>query len=179
MPSKTIHDIATSSSFSSLDGTEEVILWKDSTTKGGLISILRDWILAAIPAASGSIAGLMSSANYTKLNTLATVSTTGAYTDLTGRPVLEDVATSGDYADLTGTPVEATTSVAGLLSAADKTKLDGVATGANNYTLPAASASLGGVLQGTAVANSVDTTDVVAQLNSLLSSLRTAGVIAA
>lgn len=40
----------------------------------------------------------------------------------------------------------ATTSTAGLMSAADKTKLDGIASGANKYTLPTASSStLGGV----------------------------------
>lgn len=40
----------------------------------------------------------------------------------------------------------ATTSAAGLMSAADKTKLDGIATGANKYSLPTASSStLGGV----------------------------------
>ena len=40
----------------------------------------------------------------------------------------------------------ATQSAAGLMSAADKTKLDGVASGANKYTLPTASGStLGGV----------------------------------
>lgn len=40
----------------------------------------------------------------------------------------------------------ATTSAAGLMSANDKDKLDGIATGANNYTLPAASSNaLGGV----------------------------------
>lgn len=45
----------------------------------------------------------------------------------------------------------ATTSAAGLMSAADKTKLDGIATGANNYTytLPnATSSTLGGVKIG-------------------------------
>lgn len=41
---------------------------------------------------------------------------------------------------------EATTSIAGLMSTADKTKLNGIATGANKYTLPTASSStLGGV----------------------------------
>ena len=40
----------------------------------------------------------------------------------------------------------ATTSTSGLMSAADKTKLDGIAAGANKYTLPTASSStLGGV----------------------------------
>lgn len=42
----------------------------------------------------------------------------------------------------------ATTSVAGLMSAADKSKLDGIASGANAYTLPAAGSSLGGVKSG-------------------------------
>lgn len=43
----------------------------------------------------------------------------------------------------------ATTSTAGLMSAADKTKLDGIATGANKYTLPVATSSaLGGVRIG-------------------------------
>lgn len=43
----------------------------------------------------------------------------------------------------------ATTSVSGLMSADDKTKLDGIATGANKYTLPSASSStLGGVKVG-------------------------------
>lgn len=39
----------------------------------------------------------------------------------------------------------ATTSAAGLMSAADKTKLDGIAANANNYILPAATTVLGGV----------------------------------
>lgn len=40
----------------------------------------------------------------------------------------------------------ATTSTAGLMSASDKTKLDGIATGANKYTLPEATTSdLGGI----------------------------------
>lgn len=42
----------------------------------------------------------------------------------------------------------ATSSAAGLMSAADKSKLDGIATGANAYTLPAAGSSLGGVKSG-------------------------------
>ena len=43
----------------------------------------------------------------------------------------------------------ATTSSAGLMSAADKTKLDGIAAGANKYTLPVATTSaLGGVRIG-------------------------------
>ena len=48
---------------------------------------------------------------------------------------------------------EATTSSAGLMSASDKSKLDGVDAGANAYTLPTASAStLGGVKVGNGLA---------------------------
>lgn len=46
-------------------------------------------------------------------------------------------------------PAAATTSAAGLMSAADKTKLDGIAQNANNYSLPTAAANvLGGVKVG-------------------------------
>lgn len=53
----------------------------------------------------------------------------------------------------------ATTSSAGLMSAADKTKLDGIATGANKYTLPTASSStLGGVKTTSAVTSTAGLT---------------------
>jgi hypothetical protein len=58
----------------------------------------------------------------------------------------------------------ATTSAAGSMSAADKTKLDGIATSANNYSLPAAtSTALGGIelfsdTAQTVAANTVSTT---------------------
>ena len=58
--------------------------------------------------------------------------------------------TKNDGTTLTATIGTATTSADGLLSKADKSKLDGIATGANNYSLPTASAStLGGVKVGT------------------------------
>lgn len=58
---------------------------------------------------------------------LATVATTGAYSDLTGTPTLATVATTGDYTDLLNTPTP--------------------------YTLPAATANdLGGIKVGTGLA---------------------------
>jgi hypothetical protein len=47
-------------------------------------------------------------------------------------------------ADINHTHSDATTSEAGFMSAADKTKLDGVAANANNYTLPTATATAKG-----------------------------------
>lgn len=81
------------------------------------------------------------------------------------------------------TPAKATTEAAGLMSAADKAKLDGIAAQANNYVLPAASTSIGGVKQGTAVADilepsSASAESIATSFNSLLSSLRAAGIIA-
>jgi hypothetical protein len=50
-------------------------------------------------------------------------------------------------ADTSHNHSNATTSVAGFMSAADKTKLDGVATNANNYTLPTATATVKGGIE--------------------------------
>ena len=44
---------------------------------------------------------------------LATVATTGAYSDITGTPSLATVATTGAYADVTGTPTLATVATSG------------------------------------------------------------------
>ena len=68
----------------------------------------------------------------------------------------------------------ATSSVAGLMSSADKAKLDGL----TNYVLPAAGASIGGVKQGAAVEDATSADDVITVVNALLASLRTSGVIA-
>lgn len=84
-----------------------------------------------------------------------------------------DQAAPGDHAH-----TDATASAPGFMTAAMVTKLDGVATGANNYTLPDATESVsGGVKKGVAVADASDETDAVVKLNELLASLRAAGII--
>ncbi len=94
--------------------------------------------------------------------TLSTVATTGDYSDLLNTPNLATVATTGSYNDLTdkptipggtdigstpsastvvitsstgsdGTIAAATQSLAGVMTAADKLKLDGIADDATNY----------------------------------------------
>lgn len=68
---------------------------------------------------------------------------TGGGTITTSNTKISDLAKKSEL------PTAATTSKAGLMSAADKAKLDGIAENANNYTLPAATASaLGGVKSG-------------------------------
>lgn len=112
-------------------------------------------------------------------------STTGTTAD---RDYLVEVNADGTmkvnvpWTDANTTYVEATGSAAGLMSAADKTKLNGIAANANNYTLPAASSTaIGGVRTGTAVTNLIGTENVetiCTKINSLLASLRNAGVLA-
>lgn len=55
-------------------------------------------------AATTAAAGFMSAADKTKLDGLASVATSGAYSDLSGAPALAAVATSGSYNDLSDKP---------------------------------------------------------------------------
>ena len=89
-------------------------------------------------------------------------------------------------ADITGLGIpaqdttysEATTSSAGLMSASDKSKLDGVAEGANNYTLPAATSSvLGGVRVGSGLAVSDGTISVPGMGGAGASQAGTSGLV--
>jgi hypothetical protein len=97
-------------------------------------------------------------ADVTGKPSFAAVATTGAYSDLTGAPALAPIATSGSASDLSAGTLPAarfndtahgnraggalhaaaTGSVAGFMAAADKTKLDGVATGATANATDAA-----------------------------------------
>lgn len=67
-------------------------------------------------AASADLATVATTGEYSDLSgvpTLATVATTGAYNDLTGRPSLATVATTGSYTDLTNKPSLATVATSG------------------------------------------------------------------
>lgn len=58
---------------------------------------------------------------------------------------LSTVATSGSYSDLSGKPSAATESADGLMTAADKKKLDGIQAGAGSYTHPTNTAHASGL----------------------------------
>ena len=63
--------------------------------------------VASLNTTVGNLATVATSGLYSDLSgspTLATVATSGAYSDLSGTPSLATVATSGAYSDLTGTP---------------------------------------------------------------------------
>ena len=74
-----------------------------------------------------------------------TASTSGTTTTFTFNNLKGAKGDKGDPGTNATTTATATTSANGLMSAADKTKLNGIAEGANNYTLPTASSTLGGV----------------------------------
>jgi hypothetical protein len=90
---------------------------------------------ATIPAATTSLAGLMTNADKTKLDGIAAGAQVNVATNLgvTGTGNTRTITSS------TGTNVTipvATTTLAGWMSLEDKTKLDGVAASANNYSHP-------------------------------------------
>ena len=85
--------------------------------------------------------------------------------------------------DITDKPV-VSKNANGLMSVALLQKLNGIEAQANKYTLPAASASLGGVKIASSVADTDATEAATAQtvattLNELLAALRASGVLTA
>jgi hypothetical protein len=99
---------------------------------------------ATLPAATTSIAGLLTSTDKTKLDGIAA----GAQVNVPTNLGYTTAASSGTVTSSTGTNATlpaATTSVAGLLTSADKTKLDGVAAGAtaNTGTVTSVAATAG------------------------------------
>ena len=106
--------------------------------------------------ATTSTSGLMSSTDKTKLDSI-----TATYTAVTGKPTANQTPTFGGTATISQVSqsatgqvsvtdrtikipnATATTSASGLMSADDKTKLDGIATGANAYIHPSYTARTG------------------------------------
>jgi hypothetical protein len=88
---------------------------------------------ATIPAATTSLAGLMTCTDKTKLDGIAAGAQVNVATNLT----YSTAATTGTVNSSTGdnaTIPAATTTLAGLMTCTDKTKLDGIATGATACT---------------------------------------------
>lgn len=88
--------------------------------------------------ATASAAGLMSSTDKVKLNGIA--DNANYYIHPSTHPAsmisgLATVATSGNYNDLANKPSNATTSSAGFMSAADKSKLDGISSDAGSVKM--------------------------------------------
>jgi len=127
------------SSAPSVDGTETFPILKSGFNYKMTVA----QVLTLISNATTTVAGFLSASDKSKLDAIEAGATANASnaalrdrsthtgtqnaSTITG---LSDVATTGDYDDLTGQPTAATISVDGLMSASDKTKLNGIATGA-------------------------------------------------
>lgn len=122
------------------------------TSSGTLTGSWASGYQAFTSAESSKLAGIAAGAQVNVATNLAQGTRTSTTVPIT--------SSTGSSATLQ----EATTSLAGVMSSADKTKLDGIATGANNYTLPSMTNSVlgGGRLFSNTVqsvaANSVSST---------------------
>lgn len=95
---------------------------------------------------------------------------------VTTAKLADNAVTAGKIADgvIPKVPGKASTSADGLMSKEDKSKLDGVASGANNYTLPAANTTtIGGVRQAAHVDGASGT------VQQIVDALVNAGIMAA
>ena len=136
-----------------------------STTANGTSLVINssDGTNASIPAATTSAWGAMTDDDKTKLNGIATGAEVNVDTNIT----ISEGSTTVEVQSSTGTNdsiAAATTSAAGVMTAADKTKLNGIATSANNYSLPEATSTVRGGIElfsdteQTVAANSVSST---------------------
>lgn len=117
-----------------------------------------------------AVSELSDASDYPKFTDLATVATTGAYSDLSGTPNLAAVATSGAYSDLSGTPNLATVATTGDYDdLTNKPNLAAVATSGSYTDLSnkpvvdtAYSASSDNAIANSTVTNSLDRNVVTA-----------------
>ena len=143
----------------SVNGTS-IVINVNVATKSGLNYKSPAAANITFTAATTSVAGLMSSTDKSRLDTLYTqISKTGKFSFLDGTVtpsgttvVIKNQVINTASGEPTDTPITlpaATTTLAGVMSATDKKKLDGIAEGANKYVLPVATSSaLGGIMIG-------------------------------
>ena len=139
-------------------------------------------ISATYDVATSSDPGLMSTSDKTKLDGIESGANNyelpiASASDLGGVKVGSGLSINVEGALSADTIPEATTTTAGLMSSSDKSKLDGVATNANNYVLPTASdTTLGGVKVGSGLSINDDilSTDPIPDATTSASGLMSA-----
>ena len=128
--------------------------WTDTNTTYNNATTSTDGLMSSEDKAK--LNGIAANANNYSLPTASDSTKGGILTGYaaSGKNYAVDVDSNGKafvnvpWTDTNTTYNNATTSNAGLMSSADKTKLDGISAGANNYSLPVAGTSLGGILSG-------------------------------
>jgi hypothetical protein len=135
--SGTVTSVAASGGTTGLTFTGSPITTSGTLTLGGTLAVANGGTGAT--TAAGALTNLGA---YPATNPSGYTSNTGTVTGVTGTA---PIVSSGGTAPAISISA-ATTSAAGSMSSADKTKLDGIAANANNYVLPKATATaLGGV----------------------------------
>ena len=120
-----------------------------------------------LPAATSSEAGVMTAFDKLKLAGIQSGAEVNVATDLANAPTVSTVVVTSSTGADTSLPA-ATATLAGVMRATDKVKLDGIEASANNYTLPAATTDLlGGVKVGDGLAVQGDGTLSVAVNSNL------------
>jgi hypothetical protein len=120
----------------------------DKGDKGDTGASGTNGVTPTIKAAAGSNIGTVGTPS-------VTATTSGTTTTFTFNNLKGAKGDKGDPGANATTTAVATSSANGLMSSTDKAKLDGIASGANKYSLPAATASaLGGVKIGSNITNS-------------------------
>ncbi len=127
----------------------------------------------AIPVATTTTAGLMTTGDKSKLDGIAA----GAQVNVAANLTYSTAASSGTINSSTGTNATipaATTSLAGLLTGADKTKLDGVAAGAQ-VNIPTNLSVTGGTTAGPSINSSTGTNVILPTADGTVSGVVTTG----
>lgn len=195
MAQKTFDQIRANQPLTALTGTEVFLAQVAGVTKGGLLSLIKTWVKDAFVANDISNASAVGKAVLTAADATAARTAVGAATALTSINqtdaeagisttvqnfsairVAQAIAALAPTGAVSATQAEAE---AGSLTAvrAFSPQRVGQAIAALAPAITATTTVKGGVKQGTAVADTTGAGDVVAQLNALLVSLRTAGVI--
>lgn len=127
-----LSDVATSGDYQDLANKPTIPTIPESLpANGGDADTVDGYHASAFAAAQHNHDAAYASASHTH-NDLAAISHTHGQNDITGLAVALNGKASASH-----THGEATTAAAGFMSAADKTKLNGIAAGANAYTHPA------------------------------------------
>lgn len=156
MGQKSFDQIRSDQPLASIDGSEVFLVQKAGVTKGGLLSALKTWVLTAFSINNVNDATAVGKAVVVATDAAAARVAIGAGAALTG--INQADAEAGTATTLQN--FSALRVAQAIRATVSTPTLNGTAK------------------QGVAVANATGSGDVVAQVNALLTSLRTAGLIA-
>lgn len=103
MAQKTIDQIASDSPFTTLDGSENVVINQESVTKGGALNILKDWILSEVSSDTITDASTIGKALLVAVSSTAARSAIGAQASLSAG-ASSDIVTGSSVTNVIWSP---------------------------------------------------------------------------